>query len=263
MGWLTEKPVIWEIKKGSVLLGCLLCPFFLPLGIWYMGRQAKMAKMMKGLWGVGILFALNVLNWIILFTLIQISYRFNDNFHMVLSMLLFGSFLFYTVILLGANTREFLQREHLKEFIALDWEDYDYLTLIRSKAIREVNTIPSFIEELERWDIAIVDEGVSRQIVDLIALMAKIESLKQGQTALFIERHVFSLTSLLRQFHQVELSKLEGKSIHRVKEKLRHTLDIALSAIRQEVLDELKQKNREADVEADVYLASLREDGLL
>lgn len=263
MGWLTEKPVLWEIKKGSALLGCLLFPLFLPLGIWYMGKQAKMAKMIKGLWGVGILFVLNVLHWIILFILIQVSYPFNDDFYMVLSMLLFCSFLFYTVILLGANTREFLQREHLKEFIELDWEDYDYLTLIRSKAVREVNTIPSFVEELKRWDSAIVDERVSRQIVDLIALMTKVDNLKQGQTALFIERHVFSLTNLLRQFHQVELSKLEGESIHRVKEKLRHTLDIALSAIQQEVLDEMRQKNRVADVEADVYLASLREDGLL
>ncbi|MCS4239676.1 hypothetical protein M2306_000008 [Myroides gitamensis] len=263
MGWLTEKNIIWEIKKGSILLGCLIVPVFLPFGIWYMGKQAKMAKMMEGLRGVGILFGLNLLNWIVIGIMIKASIGFNDNFHMVLSMLLFGSFLFYSVILLGANTREFLQREHLKEFMELDWEEYDYVTLIRSKEIREVTTLLDFVEELKRWDIAILDEKVSSQIVDLVALLTKINSLKEGQTALFIERHVFSLTSLLRQFHQVELSKLEGNSIHRVKEKLRQTLDIALSAIRQEVLDEMKQQNRVAEVEADVYLASLRNDGLL
>ena len=263
MGWLTEKPVLWEIRKGSVLLGCLLFPIFLVLGIWYMGKQAKMTKMMRGLWGVGVLFVLNVLNVIVLWITIKTSFTINDTLHMIVSMLLFGSFLFYAVILLSANTREFLEREHLKEFMELDWEEYDYLALVRNKQIREVKTIPSFVEELKRWDEAILDEKVSTQIVDLIALMTKVNSLKEGQTELFIERHVFSLTSLLRQFHQVELSKLEGNSIHRVKEKLRQTLDIALSAIRQEILVELRHQNRAAEVEADIYLTSLRNEGLL
>lgn len=263
MGWLTEKSVMWEIKKGSVPLVCLLFPVLLPLGIWYMGKQAKMTKMMHGLRGVGILFVFNVLNVIVMWITIKTSFSINNTLHMIVSMLLFGSFLFYAVILVSANAREFLEREHLKEFMELDWVEYDYLNLIRSKQMREVKTIPNFVEELKRWDEAILDERVSHQIVDLIGLMTKVNSLKGGQTALFIERHVFSLTSLLRQFHQVELSKLNGNTIYRVKEKLRQTLEVALSAIRQEILDEMKQQNRTAEIEADLYIASLRNDGLL
>lgn len=263
MGWLTEKSVMWEIKKGSVPLVCLLFPVFLPLGIWYMGKEMKMTKMMRGLKGVGLLFIPNAINWLVIVTMSDSKLAISNTPYFMFNLLLFGCLLFYSVILVSANAREFLERVHLSEFMTLDWVEYDYLNLIRSKQIREVRTIPGFVEELERWDEAILDERVSQQIVDLIGLMNKVNSLKDGQTALFIERHVFSLTSLLRQFHQVELSRLNGNAIHRVKEKLRQTLEVALSAIRQEILDEMKQQNRAAEVEADLYIASLRNEGLL
>lgn len=263
MGWFTEKPVIWEFKKGWILLICFVFPFFLFWGIWYMGKKAKMSKMLRGLKGVFVLLGLNLLNFLLFIYKAKNNISVNDTFYMLFSMMLFCSFLFYSVILLGANTKEFLQRLHLKEFVRLDWVDYDYLTLVNNRQIREVKSIPKFIEELKRWDEIIVDIEVSNQIVKLISLMSKVNSIKEGQAVLFIERHVFSLTSLLRQFHQVELSKLESVSIDKIKEKLRDTLDIALQAIRQEILNEIKQHNRVAEVEADLYIESLRNEGLL
>ena len=262
MGWLTEKPVIWELKKGWVPLICLIFPILLVFGIWYMGKKAKMEKMMKGLIGVGILFALIVCN-LIFVIIAKSNNQLIESFFISVSVLVIGSSLFYSVILLAANTKEYLQRIHLQEFMVLEWEEYNYLSLVNNKQIREVKTLSSFIEELKRWDEMIVDEAVSDQIVDLITLMSKVNSIKEGQTALFIERHVFSLTSLLKQFHQVELSKLTGSAITRIKQKLRHTLDIALKAIRQEILDEMQQQNRMAEVEADLYIESLRNEGLL
>lgn len=262
MGWLTEKPVIWELKKGWVPMICLIFPILLVFGIWYMGKKAKMEKMMKGLMGVGILLALVVCN-LIFIIIAKSNNQPIESFFISVSVLVIGSSLFYSVILLAANTKEYLQRMHLQEFMVLDWEEYNYLSLVNNKQIREVKTLSSFIEELKRWDEMIVDEAVSNQIVDLIGLMSKVNSIKEGQTALFIERHVFSLTSLLRQFHQVELSKLQSSAVTRIKQKLRHTLDIALQAIRQEILNEMKQQNRKAEVEADLYIESLRNEGLL
>ncbi|MDR2223075.1 MAG: hypothetical protein LBE34_10100 [Flavobacteriaceae bacterium] len=263
MGWLTEKPISWELKKGWIILLCVVFPVLTFIGIWYMGTRAKMSKMMRGLISVGIFFAFDFLYM----CFIAYVWKRSGNSYLHLSdaigMILVGSFMVYSMVLVTANTKEFLERVHLSEFMDLEWKEYDYLALIRSMKVRKVQTLADFIVELESWDKLIVDQQVSDQIVSLIILLGKVDKIKKGQTELFMERHVFSLTSLLRQFHEVELSKLNYTAIIEIKEKLRSTLDIAIAAIKQEILDDLKQQNKFVEVEADVYIQSLYNEGLL
>ncbi|MDR0228623.1 MAG: hypothetical protein LBI72_06120 [Flavobacteriaceae bacterium] len=263
MGWFTEKPISWELKKGWVILFCIVFPVFTFIGIWYMGTYAKIGKMKRGLISVGIFFVL------VFLYMCFIAYVWkgpvNGYLHIsdFIGMVLVSSFLVYSMTLITANTKEFLERIHLSEFIELDWVEYDYLVFLRSMKVSKVQTIPDFVEELKSWDHLIEDEQVSSQVVNLIELLNQVDKLKKGQTELFMERHVYSLTSLLRQFHEVELSKLNYTVISRVKDKLRSTFDIAIDAIKQEILDDLKQQNKFVEVEADVYIQSLYNEGLL
>ncbi|EHO06651.1 hypothetical protein HMPREF9714_02885 [Myroides odoratimimus CCUG 12901] len=262
MGWFTVKPNGWEAKKGWSIILSVICPVLTIFSLVHMAIVAKMTRVKRGVVSI-LLFGAILLLYTLLLHIFNIKGSGNYWLFDLIGVTMMLSLIFYPSILMAANTREFIQRQHLSELFELEWKEYDYHKIIQEHRMRNIKTISDFICELEYWDTLIVDEVVSMQVQELVTLMKKIDELKAGKTRLFLERHSFSLSNLLKQFHQVELSKLMNPKIVEIKKKLEDTLFIAIKAIRQEVINEIKQQNLTAEIDADLYVETLRRDGLL
>jgi len=262
MGWFTVKSNSWELKKGWIVVLSVICPLFTIFSLIYMVVVTKFVKILRGIISIVVLASL-----LLLYTYLLSVFNLKDYHHFwvfdLIGIILMCSLLCYPSILMAANTREFMQRLHLQELFELKKVDYDYYHIIQELRVKNMNSMVDFVKELEYWDNLIVEELVSSQIVELITLMKKIDELKGGKTQLFLEQHSYSLIHLLKQFHQIELSKLSSVKISDMKRKLEDTLFIAIKAIRQEVINEIKLQNISVEVDADLYVENLKREGLI
>ena len=117
--------------------------------------------------------------------------------------------------------------------------------------------------ELKYWEKEISGSEVKSLLnkMSKIAFMIQEKNLDAGQ--LFTMRHIDTISKILRQYYELEASGIETQEFTVSKQRITESLTITKKAFEQELINILKTDMLDVDAEAEAYIQSLKNKGLV
>ena len=117
--------------------------------------------------------------------------------------------------------------------------------------------------ELKYWEKEISESEVKSLLnkMSKIAFMIQEKNLDAGQ--LFTMRHIDTISKLLKQYYELESSGIETQEFIASKQRITESLIVTKNAFEQELINTLKTDMLDVDAEAEAYIQSLKNKGLV
>lgn len=259
MGWATKKKRSWEMKQLMGTFASII--LFLPLPV-HIFPFVMMSQASKG----------KVRSWYALAW-----------FLLMVELALFGSFLFFVGaastglwLTLGGMTlsyivgnglllnqaKSYLQRLELHEVRPLIWigsiEKQRRLELAQAS----METPHSFVTKMLHYRKEINNNNIHQHIDKIIRLFQLLENKDMMEAERFLVRHG-TVINVLRQYDELENTRLHNQMAIDSKMKLESVLAQAALAIEQDVSNMIKSSLLDVSAESDVYIQTLKNRNLL
>lgn len=256
MGWATKKSKRWEFGqlKWTFLSILLFVPPIHPL---VMMSQAAKSKIRSRY----------VLSWLLLFIQFGIFY----SFYVFAGTMSSG--IFYTICgyitsyivgngLLLNQSKSYLQRLELGEVRPLTWIN----TLADQRRLElaqvQIETPHSFVTKLMYYQKKIDNRNIQQYVDKIVRLFRLLEQRDVQEAEKFLVRHG-TVVNVLREYDDLENTRLHNQVTLESKNKLEIVLTKAASAIELDVTNLIKSRLLDVSAESDVYLQTLKNKNLL
>ena len=257
MGWFTNNSKSWELKNSWMFLLSILLVFpypipFYPIALLIIGWKAKK------------------INWILLGVLGLIIgtyafylhiYKYNSFAHIFL--VVFAPIIGNIILMLFIDS--YLKRLDLSRIVSLEWgKEYPYYKLMdKALALEKEAENIDFRAELLLWKEKIDEVSIKKNINEIIVLIKQIEDKDKSVSKIILVRHRSTINAVLKQYDDLENSKLENATVKSSKEKLINTLSISLLAFENELTNLFKTEILEVNAETDAYIQTLRNKDII
>ena len=256
MGFATKKSKRWEFGQLKWTFASIL--FFIPpIHPLVMLSQARKAKVRSWF----------ILGWVLL--AIQLGVLYSIYYFagaMSAGMLAtvcgyIGTYILGNGLLLS-QSKDYLQRLELSEVRELAWigniADQRRLELAQV----DMETPQSFVTKLLFFQSSIANNNIKNHTSKIIQLFQLIESRDIQEAEKFLVRHG-TVVNVLREYYDLQQTKLNNNITIESKDKLESVLLQASSAIELDVTTLIKNRLLDVSVESDVYLQTLKNKNLL
>jgi len=259
MGFATKKPTRWELQK--LVWTFISIPMFVPVPVhvfaFVMLAQARKAKVRSWyLSGMALL--------LVELALLVPFVHFFGSFSTGLLLTLGGYVASYIVGngLLLNRARPYLRRLELAEIRPLVWIPTASPRNLLLQPQDPLDTPQLFVERLLHWRKEIANPAIQRNIDRIIHLFQLLEQKDAMEAEKFLVRHA-TVVNALRQYGEIERSKLHNSVTVESKRKMEDVIAKATTAIEQEVTNQLKSGILDVSAETDVYIQTLKNRNLL
>jgi len=260
MGFATKKPKRWELLR--LVWTFVSIAMFLPVPVhvfpFVMIAQGRKAKVRS--WYVsGIVFLLVEVG-LLLFPFIHFFGSMSTG--MLLTM---GGYVAAYIVgngLLLDRAKAYLRRLELAEIRPLAWIPTASPKNLLRLPQQPLDSPQLFVERLLHWRKEIGNASIQRNIDRIIELFQLLEQKDIMEAEKFLVRHA-TVVNVLRQYGEIERSKLHNPVTVESKKKLENVIAKATSAIEQEATNQLKSGIMDVSAETDVYIQSLKNRNLL
>jgi len=256
MGWATKNTRRWELGKlkWTFLSILMVVP---PIHPFVMMSQAAKSKVR--FW--------YALSWLLLAVQVMLFYSFYV-FVGTLSQGLFltisGFIASYVVgngLLLG-QAKSYLKRLELSQVRELSWINRigDQRRLALAQA--DIETPQSFVTKLMYYKKEINNKSISNNLDQIVRLFHLLEQRDYQEAEKFLVRHG-TVVNVVREYSDLENTKLNNQVTIESKKKLEGVVDKAAYAIELDVTNLIKNRLLDVSAESDVYLQTLKNKNLL
>lgn len=256
MGWVTKKSRGWELGqlKWTMLSILMFIPHIHP---FVMMAQASKSKVRS--W--------YVLAWILFAAEVGLLYSFYMLWGSLSQgmLLTIGGFLGSYIVgngLLLRQAKPYLKRLERGEIRPLTWissvEAQQRLELAQAM----VETPQTFISKLLHYRGRINNRNIQQYIDNILRLFRLLEQRDVQEAEKFLVRHG-TIVNVLREYDDLEQTKLYNQVTMDSKLKLENVLAQATSAVERDVTNLIKSRLLDVSAESDVYLQTLRNKNLL
>ena len=256
MGFATKKSKRWEFGQLKwTFLSILL--FVPPIHPFVMMSQASKSKVRS--W--------YALAWVLLSIQLGIFYSFYYFAGAMSSGMLFticgyiASYIAGNGLLLS-QSKDYLQRLELAEVRQLSWVNSIKEQRRLELAQAEIETPQSFVTKLMFFKKEIQNINLQSHIEKIIRLFHLLEQRDIQEAEKFLVRHG-TVVHVLREYYDLQQTKLNNAITIESKNKLESVLVQASSAIELDVTNLIKYRLLDVSAESDVYLQTLKNKKLL
>lgn len=256
MGWATKKSKRWEFGRLKWTFLSILM-FIPPIHPIVMMTQASKGKVRS--W--------YMLSWLLLFAQFGIFYSFYVFAGAMSSGMLatvcayIASYIIGNGLLLN-QSKAYLQRLELGEVRPLNWintlSDQRRLELAQA----QMETPQSFVTKLMYYQKEIENRNIQQYIEKIVRLFHLLEQRDIQEAEKFLVRHG-TVVNVLREYDDLENTRLHNPITLESKNKLETVLAQAASAIETDVTNLIKSRLLDVSAESDVYLQTLKNKNLL
>ncbi|WP_164123315.1 MULTISPECIES: hypothetical protein [Sphingobacterium] len=256
MGWATKKSKRWEFGRLKWTFLSILM-FFPPIHPLVMMAQASKSKVRS--W--------YALSWLLLFLQVGLLYSFYLFAGAMSQGMLFticgyiSSYIVGNGLLLN-QSKSYLQRLELAEVRPLTWintlADQRRLELAQA----QIETPQSFVTKLMYYQKEIDHRGIQEYVGKIVRLFHLLEQRDIQEAEKFLVRHG-TVVNVLREYDDLENTRLHNQITLDSKNKLEAVLAQAASAIELDVTNLIKSRLLDVSAESDVYLQTLKNKNLL
>jgi len=259
MGFATKKPRRWELQK--LVWTFISIAMFVPVPVhvftFVMLAQAKRSKIRS--W--------YVTGWLLLAAELGLFASFVHFFGTLSTgmLLTLGGYVASYIIgngLLLNRVRPYLRRLELAEVRPLAWIPTASPKNLLRLPQQALDSPQLFVERLLHWRKEINNVTLQRNIDRIIHLFQLLEQKDTMEAERFLVRHA-TVVNALRQYGEIERSKLHNPVTVESKRKMEDVIAKATTAIEQEATNQLKSGILDLSAETDVYLQSLKNRNLL
>ena len=256
MGFATKKTKRWEF--GQLKWTFLSILFFVPpIHPLVMMSQASKSKVRS--W--------YALAWILLTIQLGLFYSFYY-FAGAMSSGMLATVCGYIASYIAGNglllsqSKDYLQRLELSEVRQLTWVNNIAHQRRLELAQAEVETPQSFVTKLMFFQKAILNRTLQAHTEKIVRMFHLLEQRDIMEAEKFLVRHG-TVVNVLREYYDLEQTKLNNAITLESKNKLESVLVQASSAIEQDVTNLIKYRLLDVSAESDVYLQTLKNKKLL
>lgn len=256
MGWATKKNKRWELSqlKWTFISILLFVPHIHP---FVMMSQATKSKV-RSWYAVA---------WVLLlaeFALLGSFYIFWGEWTKMMLFTFFGYITSYIVGngLLLNQAKPYLQRLELAELRPLTWINSIGQQRRLELAQSSLETPQTFVAKLVYYKKQINNNPIQSSVDKIIRLFHLLEQRDILEAEKFLVRHG-TVVNVLREYDDLEKTKLTNQVTLESKKKLENVLVQASQAIEQDVTNLIKSRLLDVSAESDVYIQTLRNKNLL
>lgn len=256
MGWATKKSKSWEFGQLKWTFLSILM-FFPPIYPLVMMSQASKSKVRS--W--------YILAWVLFMIQAGLFYGFyyfagamSQGMLMTICSYI-GSFIVGNGLLLN-QSKKYLQRLELGEVRPLVWinsiGDQRRLEIAQT----DIETPQSFVTKLMYFQKEIQNNNIQQHVGKIVRLFHLLEQRDIQEAEKFLVRHG-TVVNVLREYDDLENTRLNNAITLESKSKLEQVLNQASSAIELDVTNLIKSRLLDVSAESDVYIQTLKNKNLL
>ena len=256
MGWATKKSKRWEL--GNLKWTFLSILMFIPhIHPFVMMSQAAKSKVR----------AWYLLAWVLLLGEVGLLYSFYVFWGSLSQgmLLTIGGFLGSYVVgngLLLRQAKSYLQRLELGEVRSLTWIDTVEKQRRLELAQAAMETPQTFVSKLLYFKKEINNRNIQQHIDAILRLFQLLEKRDVQEAEKFLVRHG-TVVNVLREYVELENTRLNNQVTLDSKKKLEYVLAQAATAIEQDVTNLIKLRLLDVAAESEVYIQTLKNRDLL
>lgn len=247
---LVNKDLSWKMLNLWYIPVFIPTLFFTPFGLLYAGLAAKKAKwvrMFAGTFGV---------------TIFTVSMILTGHMKALMVGLFMVNWIFQIFYMLK-NANEFLYRLDMKQ----REEDIFNTAKERIDNEPEINTgdklALEFISDLHKWHKEIDSLPMKKNIQNLIEISSVVAKKESKESERFFMRYNDSLNSLLKQYDEIENSKLDTEAMKETMNNIESGFEKIVTAFKNEAESMYKYDMVNLNAETAAFLQDLRNRGLL
>lgn len=256
MGWATKKSKRWELSqlKWTFMSILLFIPHIHPFVMMSQAAKSKVRSWYALAWvlllgEVGLLYSL---------------YAFWGSLSQGM-LLTIGGFLSSYIVgngLLLRQAKPYLQRLELGEVRPLGWIDSVGKQRRLELAQAAMETPQTFVSKLLYFKREINNRNIQQHIDIIVRLFHLLEKRDVQEAEKFLVRHG-TVVNVLREYDELENTRLHNQVTLDSKLKLERVLAQAASAIEQDVTNLIKLRLLDVSAESEVYIQTLKNRDLL
>lgn len=256
MGWVTKKSKGWEIGqlKWTFLSILMFVPHIHPFVMMVQASKSKVRSLMML---AGLLLAVEIG---LLYAFVALWGSLSQGM-----LLTIGGFLSSYIVgngLLLRQAKPYLKRLEQGEIRPLTWissvESQQRLELAQAM----VETPQTFISKLLHYRSRIQQRSIQQYIDNILRLFRLLEQRDVQEAEKFLVRHG-TIVNVLREYDDLEQTRLTNQVTTESKLKLESVLAQATAAVERDVTNLIKSRLLDVSAESDVYLQTLRNKNLL
>ena len=256
MGWATNKSKRWEFGQLKWTFLSILM-FVPPIHPFVMLSQASKSKVRS--W--------YALAWLLMFVQFGLFYSFYYFAGSMSAGMLatvcgyIGSYIAGNGLLLN-QSKNYLKRIELSELRPLYWVNSIDSQKRLELAQGDVETPQTFVSKLMFYKESVRNNAIRQNIDKIIRLFHLLEERDIFEAEKFLVRHG-TIVSVLREYHDLEKTKLNNAITIDSKNRLESVLVKASEAVEQDVSNLIKSRLLDVSAESDVYLQTLKNKNLI
>ena len=117
--------------------------------------------------------------------------------------------------------------------------------------------------ELKYWEKEISDKKTKEVIARMSKIAFMIQEKDHNAGELFTLRHIDTISKLLKQYYELDVSEIQTSEFITSKQRIFESLNITKTAFEQELINLFRANMLDIDAEADAYIQSLKNKGLV
>lgn len=256
MGWATNKSKRWEFGQLKWTFLSILM-FVPPIHPFVMLSQASKSKVRS--W--------YALAWLLMFVQFGLFYSFYYFAGSMSAGMLatvcgyIGSYIAGNGLLLN-QSKNYLKRIELSELRPLYWVNSIDSQKRLELAQVDVETPQTFVSKLMFYKESVRNNAIRQNVDKIIRLFHLLEERDIFEAEKFLVRHG-TIVSVLREYHDLEKTKLNNAITIDSKNRLESVLVKASEAVEQDVTNLIKSRLLDVSAESDVYLQTLKNKNLI
>ena len=256
MGWATNKSKRWEFGQLKWTFLSILM-FVPPIHPFVMLSQASKSKVRS--W--------YALAWLLMFVQFGLFYSFYYFAGSMSAGMLatvcgyIGSYIVGNGLLLN-QSKNYLKRIELSELRPLYWVNSIDSQKRLELAQVDVETPQTFVSKLMFYKESVRNNAIRQNVDKIIRLFHLLEERDIFEAEKFLVRHG-TIVSVLREYHDLEKTKLNNAITIDSKNRLESVLVKASEAVEQDVTNLIKSRLLDVSAESDVYLQTLKNKNLI
>lgn len=256
MGWVTKKSKGWEIGqlKWTVLSILMFVPHIHPFVMMAQANRSKVRSWLMLAW------VLLVVEMGLLYALVTLWGSLSQGMLLTIGGFV-GSYIIGNGLLLR-QAKPYLKRLELNEVRPLHWISSVKAQQRLELAEAMIETPQTFISKLLHYRSRINHRNIQQYIDNILRLFRLLEQRDVQEAERFLVRHG-TIVNVLREYDDLEQTKLYNQVTMDSKRQLEHVLAQATSAVELDVTNLIKSRLLDVSAESDVYLQTLRNKNLL